>query len=276
MKEGSPEINIIGSTSEGAKEDVRGILEEDGMRREIILEVSKGEREKSAEETELVVSVLDRIKEFVIKYGGKPVNCSPENVHFLRDDSVVREMLTQDPGSVDDQGFTPLFGKDAYVVCKTPGNNAENAHAVVHEVLHVNSFQSLTWSENRKGVRRVGFAVRTKNGEFFTGINEAIIEELTLKFLKKYFSELAEEPVIEEFYKKEREVLLEITNEIYEKSPGKFNSDEDVFNVFASSVMTGKLKEVARLIEGARGKGSFRELGKITKDGDKQPKNITK
>ena len=52
-------------------------------------------------------------------------------------------------------------------------------------------------------------------------------------------------------------LLLE---EICKKNP-EFSSTDQVFDIFAKAVMTGKLLKVARLIEKTFGMGSFREIG---------------
>ena len=53
----------------------------------------------------------------------------------------------------------------------------------------------------------------------------------------------------------------EIVKRIYDENKDDFESEDDVFNLFAKAVMNGGLLEVARLIEKTYGKGSFRKLG---------------
>ncbi|MEK7665250.1 MAG: hypothetical protein AAB361_03940 [Patescibacteria group bacterium] len=69
-------------------------------------------------------------------------------------------------------------------------------------------------------------------------------------------------------YKEEREKLWQIINDICEKKPDDFKSEEEVFNVFANTYFTGNLLQTVRLIEDTYGKGFFRKLGEETK----QPK----
>jgi hypothetical protein len=49
--------------------------------------------------------------------------------------------------------------------------------------------------------------------------------------------------------------------ETYERNPGHFTSTEEVFKVFAEAVLSGRLLELARLIDQTFGKGAFRKLG---------------
>lgn len=149
---------------------------------------------------------------------------------------------------------------------------------------------------------------------YFLDFNEAIIEELAKRFDKEYFSSIPplkkEVQDRQEFidkhrggkqgdvsfvqikqaeagtldwqiepyaYSKYRKQLRDMIKNIYEKNKGSFKSREEIFNVFASSAMSGKLLASARLIEKtygkhsfretkkALGRGSFRELGENTK-----------
>jgi hypothetical protein len=62
-------------------------------------------------------------------------------------------------------------------------------------------------------------------------------------------------------YLKERRKLDKLIDELFEKNKDEFKDREEVFDIFARAVMTGRLLPVARLIEKTFGKGSFRELG---------------
>jgi len=66
-------------------------------------------------------------------------------------------------------------------------------------------------------------------------------------------------------YQKEREVLDEFVEEIYEKNKEQFDSEEDVFKIFTQATIGGQLLPLARIWEKTYGKGSFRDLGKVTK-----------
>jgi hypothetical protein len=58
----------------------------------------------------------------------------------------------------------------------------------------------------------------------------------------------------------ERERLYALCDEILEKSDGKFKDREEIFNEFAKANFTGNYLTVARIVEDALGKGSFRKL----------------
>lgn len=65
-------------------------------------------------------------------------------------------------------------------------------------------------------------------------------------------------------YKTERKKLNDLIKELYEKNREEFESEEDVFNIFAKASMSGNILPLARLIEKTFGKGSFRRLGEET------------
>jgi len=52
-----------------------------------------------------------------------------------------------------------------------------------------------------------------------------------------------------------------VISEIYQRNKGEFGSEEEIFKTFAKAVLTGRLMELARLIDNTYGKGSFRKLG---------------
>jgi hypothetical protein len=61
-------------------------------------------------------------------------------------------------------------------------------------------------------------------------------------------------------YKKQRDRLNVLVKEIYERNREHFTSTEEVFRVFAEAVLSGRLLELARLIDQTFGKGAFRKL----------------
>ncbi len=79
--------------------------------------------------------------------------------------------------------------------------------------------------------------------------------------------------IIPREYEQQREKLNELIDELYEQNKDKFGDREEVFDVFARAVMTGRLLPVARLIEKTFGKGSFREIGEDSGIGPDKEKN---
>ena len=148
--------------------------------------------------------------------------------------------------------------------------------------------------------RRIGISVfnQEHTKRFFRGIDEAVIEELTARFDAQYFALIpgldAEVKRREEVrkttgvldrnqiasvintahpggqwetsihtwrYWPERKMLHDLLAKLYEANRDRFTSREGVFDLFAKAVFTGKLLDLARLIETTLGKGSLRALG---------------
>lgn len=133
----------------------------------------------------------------------------------------------------------------------------------------------------------------------FYGLNEGIVADLQKIFFEKcvrenkylekdytqHFSELANEKkkiiaqkkqthvteimffdderhVVHEFpYALQRQFLNMIVDAIYED--GSFEDRDEVSNLFFKSIFTGRLLEIARLIESSFGKGSFAVVGAV-------------
>jgi len=65
-------------------------------------------------------------------------------------------------------------------------------------------------------------------------------------------------------YSSTREVLKYLCKEIREQFSERFKSPDEVFNVFLKSHFTGNLFDIAHLVEGTFGRGSFRILGNMS------------
>jgi hypothetical protein len=129
--------------------------------------------------------------------------------------------------------------------------------------------------------RRMGFRVfDAKNGTiYFNYLDESIISDLVSRFDREYFSKIPlisegeeyknrkdgqnadETSITERIYAQERRKLNNLIEGLLEENKDRFSSREEVFEMFARAVMTGRLLPIARLIEKTFGKGSFRELG---------------
>jgi hypothetical protein len=150
--------------------------------------------------------------------------------------------------------------------------------------------------------RRIGFSVfdAAHSRRFFRDVDEAIIEMLAARFDERHFGgipalasdlerrqsvrgrvkrapgEIAAvfsaqdregrwETVIAEWrYKEMRERLNILIGEIHSRNRPRFASEDEVFALFARAVFTGRLLEVARIVESTFGPGSFRKLGEDT------------
>ncbi len=255
------------------------------------------EEEKTPEQIEIIKNILDKIPNFIKKYRGIPVSLIPEQVHLLNKEDNNEEIQKKVAEGAD--GFYHVESSSIGILDSK--NDLQNAHTFIHEYMHLNSFESLELKEKDKkelATRRMGFQIAShkKNIAFFVDIDEAIIEELAIRFDKEYFKSihgLSKKVEEREKYVKflinhspdrkdefegasfivkegdefkvrnqryeERKKLNKLIQEIYEKNPEEFSSTEEVFTIFAEAVMSGRLLKVARLIEKTCGEGSFRK-----------------
>ena len=258
-----------------------------------LISFKKYEREKTEGEAQYVTAILERMPEFIRRFGGNPLNLNMDHVHML------------DNGKMDDDYRKKIEGKGACYLARQElmfmidsGNDLDNACHLVHELIHFNSFQSIepvpTKGEKVFSSRRVGLEIfsNAKDKMFFEDFNEAVTEELAKRFDKEYFelipriadqvknrndvrTLLADKDDIQLVrtkesgeiewrnyaYSKERANLNKLIDQIFETNKDNFKDREDVFKVFAEAALSGNIMPLARLVEETLGKGAFRQLG---------------
>ena len=151
------------------------------------------------------------------------------------------------------------------------GNFELIGHTLLHEMFHLHSFFSIEASIDRtddiflllgESPRRFGLEVfDTKSGKhLFRYLNEAVVEMLTMKAAEEICSDLPHikdaSVLYDAFYVKERESALKLLTSL-----GGINPDIDFGSLIFEAMFSGRILELARHIESAYGKGSFRELG---------------
>jgi len=147
----------------------------------------------------------------------------------------------------------------------------------------------------------ISFETPGASNSFFADLNEAVTEWLAILFAKRYFKKidcLREEAIeletfnakfpdekiydeVASIYRKKTEggqwktevisyrshpeslkKLDNLMNKIYQKNKERFQTQGDVFNIFARAAMTGDISEMAKLIEVSLGKGAFKKVAK--------------
>jgi len=262
------------------------------------------EREKTPEEMEIIFNVLDRMPDFIREYGSVPERfVSAEQVHILdetkADSEEVRSMLESGTAGT----YSPVSGR--IKILPKQNDYLHMAHVLVHELVHANSFSSMSFDDSgaegkKASLRRLGLSANEKGNTFpnlFKFLNEAVTEELTIRFCEKYFMDIrltreafnkyereGKPAQVEEFgstfsvvektmdpnnlysYANERFRFASFAEAIFHNNKDRFESYEDVLKVFSQAMFTGNLLPIARLVEKTYGKGSFRKVGKTTED----------
>lgn len=218
----------------------------------------KFEVKKTKEEIETIKLVNEKIAGFVKQYGGNPVSINSDHIHIFDKKKIPKEVRKRYYKS---GGFFSPRLQGAVIFSDLRENKELFKKTLVHEMLHFNSFQSIISRNGRLERNRVGANIySSKNNKvFFYDLDESIIDELTRRFCLNFFGL----EIKNESDELEEELKKSLDN-IYEKNAHKYKNKEEIFFMLAKMVLTGKLMDVARLIEKSFGKGSFREAAEIT------------
>lgn len=235
--------------------------------------------------------VLSEMNDFVKLYGGYMPPVTKEHLHSVSE--IDRDVHA--PAIKGGAGYLPEYQR-IYVVESYGNSNFLKGHVLAHELLHFSSFQSYVTQELHDVVaitpRRRGLEMINSDntGGFFGKLDEAVIEELAITFTNKYLTknewlrkdfenhtgysngifeiergENGDSVFVSHAYEKERVSLRHLVNDLFERNKDKFSVPDEVFLLFAKGALTGKVLELARLIENTYGKGWFRKIGEMTK-----------
>lgn len=255
------------------------------------------ELEHSIELDNVLHQINLKLKEFLQEFEIKSIDIPNENVLIIdrsRLSAAEAEALAMLPGLEGTSGaYIPSIQK---ILCFSDftADKLRFAHIITHEMLHINSFVSLektsgddyatiSAQENSQPKeesfslrgRRAGFRIDSPKGiVYFAGLDEAIIEELTIRFDHKFLSTFPElqdslkngvgKMNMKQAYQREREQFNELVSDLYRANQDSFQSEEEVFVLFVKAVFSGQLLPVARLIETTYGKGVFKSIAKGT------------
>jgi len=71
-------------------------------------------------------------------------------------------------------------------------------------------------------------------------------------------------------YQRERKILNDLIEKLFERNVEKFNSADEVAALFTEGMITGNILPLGRLIDGTFGKGTLRKIGEMDSDIDSQ------
>ncbi len=164
------------------------------------------ELKKSPETQKLISDIIKNLDEFLLRYGVKAVNVSPDNILML-DYAKLTEDQKQEIKKENNQGAYYIWRQKIIAnIDATKESPATLTEIVAHELIHLNSFQSLQKIPSEKGAeavferkisketaylkrRRLGFSIKDKeNNELGLFLDEAITSELTSRFCDFFFS----------------------------------------------------------------------------------------
>lgn len=258
------------------------------------------EREKTIEERETFGEIIRRLPDFIRRYGGEPAPVTEDHIHIIDRDLLNSDDRAYIEAQPNENGwYRPQTQKLGVLRHHSP---LQTAIFVTHELFHMNSFASYTERENELDERRSGLAMGSRHQAltWFKKLNEAVIEELTIRFDEEHFSSIptlqdlcalraemreADEraaeissvvteqlpdgmwqtTIYENYgYKDERVRLNQILGDLVRMQPDRFPDTEAAFNLFARAALSGKVLELARTIGSIYGPGGFKQLAEET------------
>lgn len=211
-------------------------------------EIVKYERLKTEEEKKTIIDILAKMPDFIERYGGTPIDITLDHIHILDSEKLdedIRKKLDMTKDEYGGGGYK-LSSQLIYII--DSGNNLYNAQAIVHEIIHFNSFQSIELTGKGKkisSVRRIGFEIRRKDKKevFFREVNEAITEELAKRFDIQYFEDV---PVISDEVKERNSIKKQFKDKgddiarIIKASPNELDKNKTNFTVEYYSYMKNR------------------------------------
>ncbi len=197
---------IIGAESEKQESDLLGFFaKEINNTNDKTKEFERVELKKSPETRKLISDIIKNMGEFLLQYGVKAVNVSPDNIAMLDYSKLTDEQKEEIKKENNQGGYYPWRQKIIANIDITKKSSAELTEIIAHELIHLNSFQSLqtTSKDDREMVlqrakskelaylkrRRIGLSIKDKeNKELGVFIDEATTSELTARFCDFFFS----------------------------------------------------------------------------------------
>lgn len=260
------------------------------------------ERVKSPEEVATLELILGHLREFLAEFGGTWVPLTVSHCHFVARRRYTQLVTHWGTGTKNERG---MWVPGAQVLMVAVGKQVlQNWLCCVHEILHTQSFQSVSVFRSGPVMRRTGLSLYSprQKRDYFRYFTEAITEELVIRFDRKYFPIIPGLSVLvterDEFrgqvtheaeeiasyrtyrsrcclwrtdvqhyhYRQERGFLWETIGRICGalRECGERRDSEEVFRMFVCAAYSGRLLPLARLIERTLGRGSFRALAEET------------
>lgn len=203
---------VMGATPQEEQEILAWLKKEDQQNRtpEII---RKAERNKTPEEITVIKTINAYMDEFVKEHGGQPIKIPSEKVVFLDEKKItekIRKLL-----SIKSTGAVTSIRKNLITIIPSYPKNAPTvkislAKTLTHEFLHFNSFTSLSQQKQWLKERQSGINIILPEINFLENLNEAIIEEMAVEFMNKYFPRI---PILKEDMKIREEYINKLPNE---------------------------------------------------------------
>lgn len=155
-----------------------------------IKEIERLELKKSEEQIQTIDLVNDETNKLLERYGLEKFDIGPDNIHLLNKNNY--ENFRGNKKNKDSAVFKIL---DQSIIIDQDASFPRTlfAQMLFHEMIHFKSRQEIHISKDKKAVSKVGIFINPKleldadlkkESEYFNNLNEAITEELSVRFQK--------------------------------------------------------------------------------------------
>lgn len=298
---------VVGKISQEEKENI--LREKSERFNDQFFEVLEGkEREKTEEELAIFSLTNEATNELRQTYGLTDFDVPSKNIHVIKKEKWPKE-----------EGAAFYNSMMQAIAIKEEHAKIVFLKNILHEMIHLKSYGSMQITANedpQEHEYRSGITITKRDGSrlFFRNINEAVVEELTMKLFSKLYdhpifskevkqtSEIAEKgkdalssegeklftkdtyyAEIEDIgnnkgrisvnsfvYSKERRILKKLIHKIFDRNSNDFENEQQIFELFASSIITGNILTLGKLIDSTFPKGTFRKIGELDSNIEKQ------
>lgn len=195
----------------------------------------ENEKEKTSEELEMINIANQETNKIRQKYGLAEFDVPSKNIHIVNE-----QYWKDDSGAV----YRPMLQAIGIGVgdIKNAPEKTWLMRKIFHEMLHFksyNAFQLVDSDEdNASDLKpyRCGLAVHTRDGKdrLLNSINEAVVEEMTKRFIKGLF----DNPIFSEEIKQTKEIVEKYTNLVVDNN--KLNNDDIISSKIVNEEIDGE------------------------------------
>ena len=266
----------------------------------------RNEIQKSPDQINVISVIQEVIRDFTKEIGVECRTLPVDNYHLIKGDSYKSKFGNESRACFSLDHLAALFNEEVVresLLLFTTIALHESIHSAMHMAFNIIEVEG---QEHKYlvGPFRSGVKAHSNPPEsphaHFDGLDEAIVSDLEISLLVMVLEHPSMKNLKSEFYNpnhdvekqrisrekkinideviigdnfsvnsgyaKNREVLQYICSEVAKNNPEDFPVAKDVMREFHRAHFTGRLMNIAHIVEGTFGKGSFRILGNMTDD----------
>lgn len=179
---------VVGNAPQKKKEQILKEIEKN-FNEQSYKSLKSFEREKSAEEVEIINLANELTNQLRRSYGLNDFNVPLKNIHVIPDFFWPRS-------AVGEAMYIPTM-QAVFIMDNSDMNKSKKVYffkRIIHEILHFKSYNALqtinTGAKDLLDEYRMGLIVKSRKGDvvYFSNFNEAVTEEMTKRIIINFFS----------------------------------------------------------------------------------------